>query len=310
MTISVIIPTYRRPTELRPCLEGLREQAREADEMIVITRDGDNETRALLHTMQLGSAKLHLATIATPGQVDALNSGLDKATGDIIAFTDDDAMPHRDWLKKIEERFLADPKTSGVGGKDCLYINGQLQTGSKKVVGKITWFGRLVGNHHLGCGESREVDTLKGANMSFRKEAIQALRFDTRLRGEGAQVRNDTAFCLAVKKNGWKLVYDPAIQIDHYMAERHEENKRGNFSWRAVEDGAFNETLVLMEYLSPLTRIAYILYFLLVGNIFTPGLVQCLRMLPRERGNAFLRLFAAYKGRFEGLKTWLRNEQA
>ncbi len=305
MTISVIIPTYRRPAELRRCLEGLRKQARQADEIIVVVRDGDEETRSFLNDTQSGDAGLHVATISVPGQVAALNAGLDKATGDIVAFTDDDAIPHPDWLRKIEEKFLADPKTGGVGGKDDLYINGRLQRGSKKVVGKIQWFGRLIGNHHLGFGDPRDVDSLKGSNMSFRKEAIKGLRFDARLRGEGAQVRNDTALCLGVKKAGWKLVYDPAIKIDHYMAVRYEENKRGNFSWRAVEDGAFNETLVLMEYLSPLRRVGYALYFLLMGNIFTPGILQCIRILPREKGDAFLRLLAAYKGRWEGLREWI-----
>lgn len=303
MTISVIIPTYWRAEELRRCLEGLRKQARQADEIIVVVREGDEETRVFLEGARASHTSLRAITVKVPGQVAALNAGLDKATGDIIAFTDDDAIPHQDWLKKTEEQFMADSKTGGVGGKDDLYINGELRRGSKKVVGKIQWFGRMVGNHHLGSGDPREVDTLKGSNMGFRRDAIKNLRFDTRLRGEGAQVRNDTALCFAVKKIGWKLVYDPAIQIDHYMAARHEENKRGNFSWRAVEDGAFNETLVLMEYLPPINRVAYILYFLLVGNIFTPGLLQCLRILPREKGDAFLRLFAAFRGRWEALKT-------
>jgi len=28
------------------------------------------------------------------------------------------------------------------------------------VVGKLQWFGRLIGNHHIGSGEGREVDAL------------------------------------------------------------------------------------------------------------------------------------------------------
>ena len=268
-------------------------------------RDSDEEAKFFLDKTKPNHANLHIITVSVPGQVAALNAGLDSVKGDIIAFTDDDAIPHPDWLKKIEERFSADPKTGGVGGKDDLYINGRLEHGSRKVVGKMQWCGRLAGNHHLGFGNAREVDTLKGSNMSFRRDAIINLKFDLRLRGEGAQVRNDTALCFSVKKAGWKLIYDPAIQIDHYLAERHEENQRGNFNWRAVEDGAYNETLVFMEYLSPLRRIGYVIFFMLMGNIFTPGFLEFIRILPREKGNAFLRLCAAYKGRFEGVKTWI-----
>ncbi len=309
MAISVIIPSYRRTEELNKCLGALQRQERKPDEILVVAREGDEITITFLESAQKSCANLKVILVSAPGQVVALNAGLDKATGDIIAFTDDDAIPHPDWLKKIEERFAADPKIGGVGGKDILYVNGQFQSGNKKIVGRIQWCGRLVGNHHLGFGHAREVDTLKGSNMSFRRSSIERLKFDTRLRGEGAQVRNDTALCLAVKKAGWKLIYDPAIQIDHYMAVRHEENKRGNFSRRAVEDGAYNETLIIMEHLDLLRRIGYVLYFLLMGNIFTPGLLQCIRILPRERGNAFLRLFAAYQGRFEGLKTWIGEKK-
>ena len=58
--------------------------------------------------------------------------------------------------------------------------------------------------------------------MSFRAEAIANVRFDSRLKGEGAQPREDTAFSVAVKPAGWKLAYDPAAAVDHYAARRTE----------------------------------------------------------------------------------------
>jgi cellulose synthase/poly-beta-1,6-N-acetylglucosamine synthase-like glycosyltransferase len=307
MSITVVIPTYRRVEELENCLKGLRGQSRLADEIIVVIRSGDEETHSFLRASQPSNACLRVVTVGIPGQVAALNAGLDNSKGDIIVFTDDDAAPESDWLKNIEKCFAADPEIGGAGGKDNLYINGKLENGRSRIVGKILWYGRLVGNHHLGFGGAREVDTLKGSNMGFRRDAIKGLRFNARLRGEGAQVRNDTGLCLAVKKAGWKLIYDPGIRVDHYQAKRYEENKRGNFSRRAVEDGAYNETLVLMEYLKPLNRICCFAFLILVGNIFTPGLAQFIRILPREGRNAFLRLSAAFKGRWECFKFLLRK---
>ena len=70
-----------------------------------------------------------------------------------------------------------------------MYYGTELAEGSRAVVGKLAWFGRLTGNHHLGVGGGREVDVLKGVNMSFRREAIADLRFDQRMRGSGAKVR-------------------------------------------------------------------------------------------------------------------------
>jgi glycosyltransferase involved in cell wall biosynthesis len=250
---------------------------------------------------------LRISLVSKPGQVAALNAGLKAAKGDIIAFTDDDTISHKDWLNRIENHFLSDEQIGGVGGRDFLYENGKLAEGKKETVGKLQWFGRLIGYHHLGYGMPREVDMLKGANMSFTREAISGLKFDTRLRG-GAEVRNDTAFCLAVKKRRWKLIYDPKVIVDHYPAVRYEANKRGNYDWKAVEDGAHNETLVLLDYLPFIRKFAYFIYMVFIGNIFTPGIVEFLRILPKEKGNAFLRLMAAYKGRYEGWKTY-RNSK-
>jgi GT2 family glycosyltransferase len=144
--------------------------------------------------------------------------------------------------------------------------------------------------------------------MSFRKAAISGLKFDTRLRG-GAEVRNDTAFCLAVKKRGWKLIYNPKIAVDHYPAVRYEADKRGNYDWKAVEDGAHNETLVLLDYLSFWRKVAYLFYIIFIGNIFTPGLAAFVKTAPREKGNSVLRLLAAYKGRWEALKTYRNSKK-
>jgi len=128
--------------------------------------------------------------------VAALNTGLD-AAGDIIAITDDDAAPH-DWLAHIETHFLSDSCVGGVGGRDWVYPRhsaGRWRTQGDR---SVHWFGRVIGNHHLGVGEPREVDVLKGVNMNYRRAAIANLRFDQRLRVQELR-HNDMAFSLAAQ---------------------------------------------------------------------------------------------------------------
>jgi glycosyltransferase involved in cell wall biosynthesis len=79
-----------------------------------------------------------------------MNAGMDAAGGDIIAFTDDDAAPHTDWLEGIEAHFLSDTNIGGVGGRDWVYHGTQLEEGEREVVGQVQWFGRVIGEHHLG----------------------------------------------------------------------------------------------------------------------------------------------------------------
>ena len=81
-----------------------------------------------------------------------------------------------------------------------------------------------------------------------------------------------------------------------------EDNKRGNYNWNAVYSGAYNETLVLMEHLSRKGKLAYAGYSLLIGNIFTPGILNSMRLIPREKLGAFKRFVATIKGRFDAVK--------
>src|SRR4029078_12955747 len=124
--------------------------------------------------------------VGEPGQVAALNLGLKQSQGDIIAITDDDAVPHPHWLEYIEGHFKRDPMIGAVGGREYVYRGAHLVDEKKRRVGVVQWFGRAIGNHAAGFGNVREVEILKGANMSYRRKAIEGLLFYRRLRGDGA----------------------------------------------------------------------------------------------------------------------------
>ena len=187
MKITVIIPTYRRPIHLHNCLTGLKQQIRLADEILLIVRDTDRLAWKFLESFDAKFLPLKILTIKVTGVVAAMNLGLNTARGDVVCFIDDDAVPRNNWLAKIEAHFLADHKLVGLGGRDYMYVGGKkLVEGQKPIVGKLQWFGRMIANHHLGIGKPREVDFLKGVNMSYRREAVENLHFDGRMKGTGA----------------------------------------------------------------------------------------------------------------------------
>jgi len=282
MEISVLIPTYCRPNELANCLKGLKNQTRLADEIILVVRDTDNKTWDFLEKFDRGSLPIKIAKVTVPGQVPALNLGIKLAEGDIVAITDDDAIPRKEWLERIEAHFLADEKVGGVGGRDWVHLGQEVMTENRAVVGKILWYGKCIGNHHLGFGEPREVDFLKGANMSYRCKAISDLTFDQRLRGKGAQVGNDQIFSINIKKLGWKLIYDPLVEVDHYPAQRFDEDQRETFNRIAHINHIHNYTLLELDYFAPINRLVFLLWSILVGTRVHRGLVQFIRFLPRE----------------------------
>jgi cellulose synthase/poly-beta-1,6-N-acetylglucosamine synthase-like glycosyltransferase len=313
LKITVVVPTYRRPLDLARCLAALQLQYRTAHEVIVIVRDTDTATWDFLRDFEPCGLPLQIATVTVPGAIAAMNVGLEQAHGDVIAFTDDDAAPRADWLERIDCHFLSDERVGGVGGRDWVRENGTILDDSRSLVGKVQWFGRTIGNHHLGVGAAREVDILKGVNMSFRSRAIARLRFDNRLKGSGAQVHFELDLCLAIKQHGWKLIYDPSIAVDHYPSQRFDEDERKRFSAVATANAVHNETFILLNHGSLKQRTMYLFWFFLVGTRSAFGLVQLLRFLPKEGDLALQKWQAAMQGRWQGWQTWnavrLANKQ-
>jgi cellulose synthase/poly-beta-1,6-N-acetylglucosamine synthase-like glycosyltransferase len=310
LSATVLVPTFRRPADLKRCLLALQVQSYPPDEILVVLRPEDEDTQALLRDEAAALPKVRTVFVEVTGQVAALNAGLDAADTDLIAITDDDTAPRLDWLERIVTHFSSDSKVGGVGGRDWVHEHGAILDGSREIVGKVSWFGRTTGNHHLGVGGPRFVEILKGANMSYRRAAIGSQRFDTRLRGAGAQVNNDLAFSLSMAKTEWKLVYDPEVAVDHYPSVRFDEDQRQAFNPAAVSNAAHNETLSMLNYLSPPRRIAYLVWAFFVGTRVLPGLVQVLRLLPAQKGLAPRKWAAVQQGRRAGWSEWLRGGRA
>ena len=275
MRVTVLVPTYRRPDDLARCLSALLCQARTPEQIVVVARADDEATHACLaEHVTPRVLNVEVALVDEAGQVAALNRGLDAATGDVIAITDDDAAPRSDWVARIAAAFEADPQLGALGGRDWVHEAGRVLDGECEMVGKVRRSGRIVGNHHLGVGEAREVDLLKGANMSYRRAAIGDLRFDRRLRGTGAQTHNDMAFSMSVKRAGWKLVYDPLVAVDHYPAPRAGDDPRNAQTLTSMRNAAFNLHLILRGHLSPLHREAAWWWYALIGTHVYPGLLH------------------------------------
>lgn len=297
MRITVLVPTYNRTESLRRCLEALSAQTRPPDQVVLVIREDDIAT---LQSVADWMRRLPLMVVRpqADGQVNALNAGLGAAEGDIVAITDDDAAPRPDWLQRIEMHFERDPVLGGVGGRDWVHHGSMTIDGAASLVGKVQWFGRLAGNHHLGVGPAREVDFLKGANMSYRRKAINGLVFDQQLQGRGAQVCNDLAFSLAIRNSGWKLIYDPSVAVDHYPAPRFDLDQRGHFSAKATEDSACNQYWALLSAMKPgFRQDAACGWQRLVGSRGLPGLLHLMLGLWRRDKLIWQRWNSAHRGR-------------
>lgn len=309
--ISVFIPTYHRVKDLERCLKALKRQTRLPDEVVLTIRNTDNETHEFLNSYNCSPLKIVETEVFKPGVLEAHNQGYQAISGNIVAITDDDAAPRTDWLEKIEKFYLRNPEVGGYGGRDLLYENGQLPDRQLQAqVGIVTWFGKVIGNHHVGHGNAREVDVLKGVNSSYRYQVISGFQYDVCLKGQGTNSHWELALGLYAKSKGWKLIYDPALLVDHYqgerrgMAERLKVTEPTHYNSQALTDSICNQTYILLCHLPTIQRYCFLFWSILVGTKGRRGLVQCLRFLSSEKQYSVRKFMDSTRGRWIGWNCW------
>ncbi|MBV9356045.1 MAG: glycosyltransferase [Chloroflexi bacterium] len=103
--VSVVVPTHRRPRLLERCLGALCAQTYPASRAeVIVVEDGGHvgtPTHRLVDALTR-SAPVRVRYLAVPrrGPAAARNAGWRAASGGIIAFTDDDALPDARWLEE------------------------------------------------------------------------------------------------------------------------------------------------------------------------------------------------------------------
>src|SRR5271155_943749 len=97
--ISVVVATRGRPQELTACLEALDKQTFYDFEIVVVDSAPPEGDDTNLEIAKKFNAKY--VCVKREGSSRARNQGAREASGKIVAFTDDDALPESDWLARI-----------------------------------------------------------------------------------------------------------------------------------------------------------------------------------------------------------------
>ena len=142
--ISVVIPTYKRPQLLLRCLTAVLTQRIEPDayEVIVVDDGHDDATRELVESLREGAplaAELrYLRPPTGRGPAVARNVGWRAARGALVAFTDDDTVPARDWLAEGEKVMRAHPDWVAMCGRVSVPIRGETTDHARMTAGLAT----------------------------------------------------------------------------------------------------------------------------------------------------------------------------
>lgn len=118
--LSVIVPTYNRPAELRRCLQALAQQTfPQAAFEVLICDDGSTADIAAVVNEVAATSGLPLRHLrqAQAGPAAARNLGIRNARGAIVAMTDSDTLPDANWLAELAAAFAAHPQAVAVEGQ-------------------------------------------------------------------------------------------------------------------------------------------------------------------------------------------------
>jgi len=216
MKASVIIPTYsyERFEYTSKAVHSLLNQSFSNKEIIVVV---DRENKLYTDLKKILPQTILVAFSQEPGAAHARNLGVRLATGDIIAFIDDDIIVDKNWLSRHVQNY-DDPEVIGVGGR----IQPLWESEPSSIPDELHWI--------IGCtydGYAKKVSEVRnnfGGNFSFRREVFDRLSFPTFFQKLEGSLRGteDTQFCILVQQTftNCKIVYDPEAVAYHRVDSR------------------------------------------------------------------------------------------
>lgn len=221
--VSVIIPTYHDWSRLTKCLKALDKQSypKENFEIIVVNND-PNDT---LPEDYFIPTNCIIVAEEKAGSYAARNTGLSVARGEVIAFTDSDCIPDKDWLVKGVACLVESENVGVVAGKIKLFYKTE-KPNAVEVYEKYTAFNQ---ESNAKAGSS------VGANwFSFRSVIAEFGGFNSNLKSGG-----DSELSVNIFKNGYHIKYCSDAVILHPSRSSYTEL---GTKYKRVFGGRFDKT--------------------------------------------------------------------
>lgn len=252
--ISVVIPVHNSRNTIARCMESLAHLSYPSYEVIVVddgSTDGTPEICAAYPWVRLIRQD-------TGGPSRARNAGVEAATGDLIAFTDGDCIPDKQWLRELERGFTG-PDIAAVGGD-------QTSPEDETDLGKtIQEFFKTIGfmTDYIKTDKNlRQTDHNPSCNVAYRKNVLKEVGgFDETLwPGE------DLDLDVRLRRRGYRLVYNPAAVVAHYRPKTYRDFtammwRYGACQWELVKRYGF------------FRKIYYVPFVLLIAAIILLALI-------------------------------------
>lgn len=232
--LSIVICTRNREAKLKQTLLSVLnlEVAPDTDyELIVVNNGSTDGTAQLCADMSPRfDGRMHAIYEPKPGLGQARTTGALLARGEIIAFTDDDIVPERNWLKVIYQEFSADATLQGISGRVELLNPADLPI----TIRRSTERAQME-------SVSDAFNLFAGCNMVVRSELVRSVGLYDPDFGPGGPFlsADDADFWYRCWRRGAKLIYVPELLVYHDHGRRLPEDKQKLGRVYLIARGAF-----------------------------------------------------------------------
>jgi len=213
--LTIVVCTYNRQEWLPGCLSSLEPQCiNDAIEVLVIDNNSTDATSNIAHGYSDRLPNFKYIFEGTQGLSHARNRGFKEACGQIVAYIDDDAKAHPDWVRAIINFFETHRDASGVGGPHYAFSLAPIPV----------WFPKEYGSRSMGneTRKLKEGEWIGGMNMAFKKNALNEIGgFDTSIGMNGNKVSygEETQLTLRMLEKGMQIYYCAEMRVDHAIRE-------------------------------------------------------------------------------------------
>ena len=246
--VSIIIPLRRDQGYLRECLEGCFAQKGTNLEVIVLPDE----------PLPWSDPRIRVEPTGPARPARKRNRGVELSRGDILVFIDDDTHPQAGWLEAALAAF-SDPKVAAVGGPSVTPTSDPFWA---QVSGAAyeSWMMSGVERRRYIPTQATDVDDWPSCNLLVRRSVFQEIG------GFGTDFwpGEDTEFCLAIIKKGYRIRYEPRAVIDHHRRPSLKQHfiQLGNYGLhRGYFAKRYPETSCKLPYFLPSIRLAIVHYF-------------------------------------------------
>lgn len=220
LTATIVIATLGKTELLRDAVQAALNQTHKHYDVLIVDNDPESgDTRRLLRNIT--DPRLRIIAAPVKGLSMARNEGVRAATGDVIAFTDDDAFTDPHWLASLLDAIAA----TGAGGATGPVFPAELTYPSQRFFEARGGFPKnlqpqLFTLNHPGGGPLYPFATARvgaGVSMAFTQEALTAMgEFDPAL-GAGTKTNGgeDLDAFARVLRAGYSIAYNPDAVLHH-----------------------------------------------------------------------------------------------